>query len=162
MAKKKKIIDIAAPKIVLEQVAKDDNHYIHCRILIICEGEKTEPNYFKSFQLIKNSSSFVFDITTDGGGINTLDVVKEAIRLRDEAEKNGKPFDSVWAVFDRDSFDPNKFDDAINKASQKGINCAWSNEAFELWYVYHFDNRSTPMSRKDYKGIIERNQRVYL
>jgi hypothetical protein len=43
---------------------------------------------------------------------------------------------------------------AINKASQNEIECAWSNEAFELWYLYHFQNRVTAMSRDEYKKAI--------
>ncbi len=76
---------------------------IVCRILIVCEGEKTEPNYFRAFHKIQRGS-FIYDISTDGGGINTMDVVNQAISLKDAARKNGKPYDSVWAVFDRDSF----------------------------------------------------------
>ena len=158
MAKKKSIKDISVPKIVLEPAAKSDSRYIRCRVLIVCEGAKTEPNYFKSFDQMKNRSSFVFEVTSDGGGINTKDVVDEAIRLRDEAKSNGRPFDTVWAVFDKDSFDSAVFDNAINKAEANKINCAWSNEAFELWYVYHFDDRSTAMQRNEYKKVI--TQRV--
>ena len=71
-----------------------------------------------------------------------------------QAIENNRPYDSVWTVFDRDSFDPSKFDNAINKAVSNSIQCAWSNEAFELWYIYHFENRITPMSRYDYKERI--------
>ena len=154
MAKKKSLKDIVVPKIQIEPIGKSDNRWIRCRVLIVCEGAKTEPKYFKSFDQMKTSSSIVFEITSDGGGINTIDVVDETIRLRDEAIKNGRPFDSVWAVFDRDSFESDKFDNAINKANSNNINCAWSNEAFELWYVYHFDSRCTVMPREEYKKII--------
>jgi hypothetical protein len=47
------------------------------RFLIVCEGEKTEPNYFKSFRVPKD----VIDIY--GLGANTISLVKEAIKLRD-------------------------------------------------------------------------------
>ena len=43
---------------------------------------------------------------------------------------------------------------AIRKAKSNGIECAWSNEAFELWYLYHFHNRVTAMSRTEYKKSI--------
>jgi hypothetical protein len=131
---------------------------LRCRILIVCEGAKTEPLYFKSFNTIKTSNSWVVEIETGGGGINTIQVVDEAIQLKEEAEKQDNPYDSVWAVFDRDSFKPSDFNTAILKAEKKGIGCAWSNEAFELWYVYYFDNRCTGMQRSAYKEII--TQRV--
>ena len=153
MAKKLNIATLE-PRIVLEPVAHDDRRYIRCHVLIVCEGEKTEPNYFRSFSMMKNSSGLDYEVSTAGGGINTLQVADKAIELRDKAEAKGKPYDSVWAVFDRDSFKAADFDNAIAKAGSNGIGCAWSNEAFKLWYVYHFDDRCTPMSRKEYKDVI--------
>lgn len=38
--------------------------------LIVCEGEKTEPNYFKAFP--KKVGKIIYDIEFDGGGISTL------------------------------------------------------------------------------------------
>ncbi len=128
--------------------------YIECRILIVCEGEKTEPKYFKSFNK-KNNGVFVVDLSISGGGINTIQVVDEAIRLKEIADKKNLPYDVVWAVFDRDSFKADKFNAAITKASAYNVQCAWSNEAFELWYLLHFEYRNTPMSRKEYQGRIE-------
>lgn len=119
--------------------------------LIVCEGEKTEPNYFKGFP--KQVGKIIYDIEFDGGGINTLKVVDKAIELRN---KSSQKYDRVWAVFDRDSFTPNSFNSAILKARANGINCAWSNEAFELWYLLHFHNRITAMGREEYKKAIER------
>lgn len=80
-------------------------------------------------------------------------VVNKAITIRDTAST---PYDSVWAVFDRDSFPSNNFNSAIEKANANGINVAWSNEAFELWYLYHFQNRVTAMSRDEYKAAISK------
>lgn len=157
MAKKLNIADMQ-PHIVLEPIAQNDMRYIRCRVLIVCEGEKTEPNYFRSFNMMKNSSGLVYEINCDGGGINTMQVVDKAIELKDKAERQGNPYDTVWSVFDRDSFKAADFDNAIAKAESHGIGCAWSNEAFELWYVYHFDARCTAMSRTEYKNVI--TQRV--
>ncbi len=118
--------------------------------LIVCEGEKTEPNYFKSFP--KRVGNVIFDLQLDGGGISTLKVVEKAIELRD---KSRQKYDRVWAVFDRDSFKANSFNSAIFKAKANFIECAWSNEAFELWYLLHFHNRVTAMSRDQYAKAIE-------
>lgn len=126
-----------------------------CRILIVCEGTKTEPNYFKSFNSIKRGGR-VYDITCDGAGTNTRWVVQKAIKMRDEASDTPQAYDSVWAVFDRDSFLAANFNAAIQLAAANGIGCAWSNEAFELWYLYHFVNRTTGMSRKEYQDELEK------
>lgn len=130
--------------------------YIESRILIVCEGEKTEPNYFMAFDRSDNGV-FVVDLSFGGGGVNTVQVVDEAIRLKTKAEQKRQPYDVVWAVFDRDSFKAVKFNSAISKAEAHGVSCAWSNEAFELWYLLHFEFRNTGMSRQEYCGCIERH-----
>lgn len=151
MAKKKKLSEMSSPSIVREHYSSEEvKHMVKCRVLIVCEGAKTEPNYFKSFNMMKNSGGLVFEITSAGGGINTIQVVQKAIELRDKAVCDKKPYDVTWAVFDRDSFAAADFDNAIHMADSNDIRCAWSNEAFELWYIYHFENRITPMSRKKY------------
>lgn len=121
---------------------------IVCKILIVCEGTKTEPNYFEAFKTL-NGGTIVYDIDVRGLGQNTTDVVDKAIELKSKGD-----YDRVWAVFDKDSFSANKFNGAIIKAQNNGIGCAWSNEAFELWYLYHFMNRVTAMSRTEYKRAI--------
>jgi len=123
-----------------------------CRILIVCEGEKTEPKYFQAFNKRK-VGNVVYDLTLDGGGINTLTVVNKAIELRDNANPK---FDRIWAVFDKDSFSAKNFNAAILRAQSQGIYCAWSNEAFELWYLLHFNNITAPMGREKYKAAISR------
>lgn len=130
--------------------------FVMSRILVVCEGIKTEPNYFKSFDK-KNNGIFVVELDFSGGGINTIQVVDEAIRLKEKAERKKQAYDVIWAVFDRDSFDPGKFNAAIFKAKAHNIECAWSNEAFELWYLLHFEYRNTGMNRNDYCGKIEQH-----
>ena len=36
------------------------------------------------------------------------------------------------------------------------MNCAWTNEAFELWYLLHFQLIEHAMSREQYQDYIER------
>lgn len=129
---------------------------IHCRVLIVCEGEKTERNYFLSFHMMQNSSSIVYEIKTEGGKIETTQVVNRALTLRKDAEKQGKAYDTVWAVFDKDDFSDGKFNDAIRTAEKEGIGCAWSNKSFELWLLYHFENRTNPVENKDLVKALEK------
>ena len=129
---------------------KEGKRELRTYFLIICEGEKTEPNYFKSFP--QKVGMIVYDLTFDGGGISTTKVVEKAIELRD---KSPQKYDRVWAVFDKDSFNVNSFNGAITKALSNNIGCAWSNQAFELWYLLHFHNRVTAMHRDEYRKAIE-------
>jgi len=135
----------------IEHISKEGTRELRAYFLIVCEGAKTEPNYFKSFP--KMAGSLVFDLTFDGGGISTTKVLEKAIEIRN---KSSQKFDRIWIVFDKDSFDAGKFNKAIIDAKSKNISCAWSNEAFELWYLLHFVNRTTAMGREDYEKALER------
>ena len=141
-------LDPALERRYARQEERRKSRQMVCKILIVSEGTKTEPNYFKSFRTF-NRGTIVYDIEVKGEGDNTINVVDKAIEL-----KNKGDYDSVWAVFDKDSFPDKNFNAAIEKAENNGIGCAWSNEAFELWYLYHFVNRVTAMSRTEYKKAI--------
>jgi hypothetical protein len=120
------------------------------RILIVCEGERTEPNYF--LEIGKTLPPHVIELIIEGMGMNTLSLVREAIRLRDNKEESLQPYDQTWVVFDKDDFPPNDFNSAITLCDQQGLKAAFSNEAFELWYVLHFEYRTTAMPRTEYKA----------
>lgn len=147
MAAKKIKIDNASLKFK-KQSKKREQKVIRCAILIVCEGTRTEPNYFEVFAQ-KQQGVFVYDIEVQGLGRGTKDVVEKAITL-----KNKNNYDRVWAVFDKDDFPPKDFNEAITMGVNNGIEVAWSNEAFELWYLYHFQNVTTGVSRKDYEEKI--------
>ncbi len=117
--------------------------------LIVCEGEKTEPNYFKSFR--EKLKKGAVEVEIIGSGTNTLGVVQAAQRIYEASRKSIRPYDKVWVVFDRDSFPASDFDNAIHSAADNDFGCAWSNEAFELWYLLHFEFRNTAMPRTKYE-----------
>ncbi|MBE8968176.1 RloB domain-containing protein [Nostocales cyanobacterium LEGE 12452] len=111
------------------------------RFLIVCEGAKTEPNYFRCFRVPKN----VVKIDVQGLGENPSKLVQSAKEL-----KNQEDYDQVWCVFDRDSWTKEDFNNAIKNAKEEGFKVAYSNESFELWYVLHFEFMNTRIPRSDY------------
>jgi hypothetical protein len=123
--------------------------------LIICEGIRTEPNYFKYISnfLPKN---LIETITIVGAGDNTINVVERAVTERDRRRNNKllPHFDEVWAVFDKDDFPDERFNNAVILANNNGVNSAHSNQAFELWYVLHFQYLDTALTRNDYFRIL--------
>ncbi|SMD44823.1 RloB-like protein [Aquiflexum balticum DSM 16537] len=134
--------------------------------LIVCEGEKTEPNYFKGLKedLPKGVLTF-YQIDIEGTGRNTQSLVDEALRLKLSYEKeNSRPIDRLWVVFDKDSFSAQDFNSAIQRCSNSSpeIGCAWSNEAFELWYLLHFHFYNNGINRTDYQQLIEGNLRPHI
>jgi hypothetical protein len=121
------------------------------RFLIVCEGSKTEPNYFRCFRVPKD----VIALDVRGIGENTINLVKEAIKLK----KNDGDYDQVWCVFDKDSFPIENFNKALELAEDNDIKVAYSNEAFEIWYILHFDYRDTAMSRQEYQDVLTQKLR---
>jgi RloB-like protein len=101
------------------------------RFLIVCEGQ-TEELYFKAFPVITATIHAV------PLGMSNCQLVEHAIRLA----KLGQ-YDEVWIVFDMD-FKPGvngqfqEFNRAIALAKGQQFKCAYSNDAFELWFFLHF------------------------
>lgn len=128
-------------------------------ILIVTEGEKTEPLYFEGFPLhTKKVKRIVI-----GTGTNTLSLIRKTdVELEKAIEEYKqdyniklKPQDiTVWCVFDKDSFKASDFGNAINKARAKGYHVAYSNQAFELWYLLHFDYHQSAITRDRYKAML--------
>jgi hypothetical protein len=81
-----------------------------------------------------------------GRGENPSKLVESAKELKKQDD-----YDQVWCVFDRDSWTVEDFKNAINNAEVQGFKVAYSNEAFELWYVLHFEFLHTGIPRNDYK-----------
>lgn len=118
-----------------------DNRSPRPSILIVCEGVRTEPNYFRAFRVARD----IAEVRVEGAGDNTYRVVERAMQLRGEGD-----YDQVWCVFDRDSFPAEHFNRALELARNQNIKVAYSNEAFELWYVLHFVYLNTGIPRADY------------
>jgi hypothetical protein len=119
---------------------------LRTRFLIICEGTQTEPKYFKSFRVPIN----VIEVNIIGLGKNPSQVVKKAKELKSQ-EGYEEKLDQIWCVFDRDNWSSQDFNQAIQDAYKAGFSVAYSNEAFELWYVLHFCYLNTGVNRKQYQ-----------
>ncbi len=87
--------------------------------LIVCEGTKTEPNYFNSMRL-HLSGGEGSKVVVVGAQDNTLRLVE---RAREEVAARNKsdnpPFYHVWLVFDKDSFPDDDFDNTITLVRQE-------------------------------------------
>ncbi|MBQ2303856.1 MAG: RloB domain-containing protein [Bacteroidales bacterium] len=130
---------------------KNNNKSNFYRFFIACEGEKTEVNYFKS---LINTMSHVIELDKgyiQGFGMSEKALLDKADKIKKELERNNNfEFDSAWIVFDKDNFKSDLFNAAINESKNKDFKSAWTNEAFELWYLLHFNYVNTGMSRDQY------------
>ena len=145
--------------------------------LIVCEGEETEPNYFNSISL-QLPKDMVNRITVKGVGKNTLHLIEDAKAEIAKRRAAGLPdYYYVWLVFDRDEFPADHFNRTIEEAAaidewnaklplksrrSEHWRCAWSNEAFELWYVLHFrEQLGGAVSRAQYQKMLEEDIRAH-
>ena len=107
--------------------------------LIVCEGAVTEVRYFEAFPVRKDVR-----VAVRGEGKSTLSLVEAAVEHATRAVKDDAPYDAVWVVYDHDDFGADRFIRAaeeirlLNGARTETWRAAWSNEAFEVWYLLHF------------------------
>lgn len=125
---------------------------------IYCEGENTEPEYFKSFPVNTETK-----VTAIGLGRSKTALVEKAIVLLCQAglmkrQANYDPDRQLWVVFDYDiRGDVNEaadFNKAIELAQKKNIHVAYSNDSFELWFVLHYQYQTAAVTRKEYYDIL--------
>src|SRR3990172_166191 len=108
-------------------------------LLIVCEGEKTEPVYFSHW---RRRLMQVVTIRIVGGkesGTNPKNIVEFARALKHD-------YDYVWCVFDRDEHE--KIPAAFDQAIANGFNVAFSNPCFELWFLIHFQDQTAHIERR--------------
>jgi hypothetical protein len=119
--------------------------------IIFCEDEVSEPIYFKYFETtlikvnpIKNQKSKmdnVFNAILHCKEQGLMDSKEGLFYLKGEDTQ-------AWCVFDRDIETSDaeiqrghiSFDESIETGTTKGFRIAWSNDAFELWILLHFED----------------------
>lgn len=106
-------------------------------ILIVCEGTKTEPNYFKEL---------IDDLELNTANVQTVASPSTCPRQLVEfalAESKNEEYDYVYCVFDKDNH--TKYDEArqLMKNSSKLVT-AHSVPCFEYWLILHFQATTTP------------------
>ena len=118
--------------------------------LIVCEGEKTEPDYFKAFRMTAATIKAV------GQAMNTMTLVNKAISIREADQKRKRVYDQCWVVFDKDDFPAKDFNQAIQLAEKNGFHVAYSNQAFEYWFLLHYNLYTGAIHRNQYKDMLTR------
>lgn len=120
-------------------------------ILIVCEGENTEPSYFNQFRITSAKVKSV------GEGYNTVSLVNRALALAQQGN-----YDQVWCVFDKDDFNDNDFNSAIQIAVANNFGVAYSNQSFEYWLILHFnDHQGGGMHRDSYNDKINEHLKPF-
>jgi hypothetical protein len=110
-------------------------------VLIVCEGQETEPNYFRGLKILDGVKKLFHVIVRKGRGEGVSKLVEIAAQL--EAKDD---YDSVWCVIDTEvpanDGERKSLLDAVKLAATKKVNLALSNPAFEVWLLAHFKRTS--------------------
>lgn len=131
------------------------------RFLVVCEGEKTEPNYLREIQValrIHAANLFV----THAGVTEPRQIMEAAWEIFQTGKGSfrAKAADVVVAVFDRDEHrtyhDALTYAEALDAKQPKNddkqpvrILAVPSHSCFELWSLLHFKDQQTPIHRHD-------------
>lgn len=136
-------------------------------ILIVTEGEITEPIYFDRLKRILSLQTLEVEVLPAGTG-DPRRLVEAALAQRQKRRKDAKAgklgfskamdFDELWIVFDTDvPLEHGRYHDGIGFASAKGVKSAESSPCFEYWLLLHLVYTTTPMERfADVKPVLER------
>jgi hypothetical protein len=133
------------------------------RVLIVSEGSKTEPLYFKEIKNAHRLQTANVEVHPSALGTEPIQVVRYAKRLFKEGDprKRIRPraFEKVFAIFDRDDhksyFDALKLAESLdgklrNDAKQPvEFKAVASVPCFELWLLLHFEDIRHPLRRDE-------------
>ena len=133
------------------------------RILIVSEGSRTEPHYFREIRAHYRLHTANVQVQPGVLGTQPLQVVEYAEQLflkGDEAKQiHPRAFERVYAVFDRD--DHPTYHNALGKSaaldgklrSDLGQHITFQAVAsvpcFELWLLLHFEDVLAPVNRNE-------------
>ncbi|MFB3789489.1 MAG: RloB family protein, partial [bacterium] len=114
-------------------------------LLIVCEGSKTEPGYFKGLKNHWRLHPAQIVIVGPEEGNAPISIVEYALARKKENLKDSKKqkdirFDEIWCVFDHEGIHEHpSLVQAINKAQANHLKVALSIPSFEFWYLLHFE-----------------------
>jgi RloB-like protein len=133
------------------------------RILIVSEGTKTEPNYFKEIRASYRLHTANVNVRPSELGTAPIQVVQYARELFESGDRHkniqSRAFEQVYAVFDRDNHD--SYFDALRLA--EGLDGKLRNDSkrpivfkaiasvpsFELWLLLHYEDIQASLHRNE-------------
>jgi|ERR1035437_3875429 hypothetical protein len=119
--------------------------------IIFCEDKVSEPIYFKYFETSLIKVNLIGDQKSKLENVNKAisDCIEKGFMEHGNGVYKLKVENTqIWCVFDRDVDNKKKnqvesntsFTHSIKMADDSGLKVAWSNDAFELWILLHFED----------------------
>lgn len=134
------------------------------RILIVCEGERTERQYFEDLKRDTKVLPVTIVVAPETG--DPLTVVTVAVRRMRAADRQARSegsnylrYDAVWGDVDVD--DHARLPQARRVAAENGVELAVSNPCFELWALLHYQDQTAHIERDRLRLALQRHQPGY-
>lgn len=133
------------------------------KFYIFCEGEKTEPNYFRGFKNVIEQNPIYKNMVLLEIHPSSKDTVRMVMAAEKYVKLNSIINAEIWCVYDKDDFTNSDFDNAVQLAdklnqnqSKVHYNCAWSNECVEIWFILHFAYYTSDNHRNEYLKYLDK------
>lgn len=114
--------------------------------LILTNGKRTEKNYFEA---VRSNYKSIFKISVKFMNDDPVALLSHAIDMKNARNR-------VWCVFDRDEFRSVSIGEAMKLADENSIGIAFSNMAFEVWLIDHFEKCSAEKSAEKLIADLDR------
>ncbi|MFG6656827.1 RloB family protein [Scandinavium sp. M-37] len=154
---KKKLVFAREAKGLSKYKRKGISRSPYLKVLIVCEGSKTEPNYFEEIRNHYELNTANVEITGECGS-NPMSVVSCARELYKKHKDMQVPFDKVYCVIDRDAHvDYNTAKETVRQLTPHNVyELIDSTPSFEFWLLLHHEY--TTQSFEALKGNSAGNQ----
>ena len=122
------------------------------KVLIVCEGAKTEKYYFD--ELAKSYDINSHNIKIVGGGGSPTNIAKMAETQYKAGKKDRIPFDKVYCVFDKNSHAD--YQRALAQLENKeDFEAIVSVPCFEYWLLLHYCDSAKPYEKRGSKSACD-------
>ncbi len=119
-------------------------------IILICEGAKTEINYFQGLfdHNFQNREKYPLKIYQPND-YSPLGIVNQCVEEIQAAKRNKEAIGdiSIWAVFDKDLH--KNLPEAFQKAYSNNVKVIFSSICFEYWILLHYIKTTRPFINCD-------------
>ncbi|MGK3156628.1 RloB family protein [Enterobacter kobei] len=136
------------PKSLSSFKRKGQTRSPYLKVLIVCEGSKTEPNYFEEIREHYSLNSANVEISGECGS-NPMSVVNYAKEVYKKHRDNNVPFDRVFCVIDRDAHpDYQTAKETVRQLTPSGVyKIIDSVPCFEFWLLLHHEYTAVSFER---------------
>ncbi|MBU1669201.1 RloB family protein [bacterium] len=115
-------------------------------VLIAFEDSKSSKYYFRDLLRDKKLTGQVILVNRDKG----QDPKRVFEKIGEYKNKNpNEVFEKEWIVIDKDNWSKDKYLGVMERARKEDICVAFSNDAYELWIILHFEPLTRPTHRTE-------------